>query len=108
VPVLILEDNLNKVQQILREAEDVLRAKVVLICGYVGEAWIDSQPPGVVVDAFVDYELHPGAGNGVNFLEECVPSRIGTVYLTSMNPGMRKEMHKLAVAKGIRRVVSGW
>lgn len=109
MPVLILEDNLSEVQTILRECEGVLRNKVVLISGYVTEAlaWIDNQPEDYTFDVFLDYELLPGAGNGMDFLDECVPKRISTLYLTSMNPGMRKEMHKVATEKGIK-VVNGF
>jgi hypothetical protein len=105
MPVLILEDNKNKIQGILEKLE--YRGGTICITGYVGEAmfFLDTWPGPS--DVYLDYELFPGAGNGMDFINEVVPARVGTIYLTSFNPGMRKEMFKRATERGMK-VVDGW
>ncbi len=69
ISILILEDNDEKIQNILVKYKDLFKNNEVFIARSVETAkWYISADPGGIW-LFLDYELAPGCGTGTEFLD---------------------------------------
>lgn len=97
--ILILEDNVYKIQKIVDHNYQAWANKTVLITGYELEA--KRVVNRVIDELYLDYELFPGAGDGMSFLRGMTKEGCRKVFITTMNPYVAKEMAALCREKGI-------
>lgn len=102
--VLILEDNDDKIVNIFMKYAETLRGKEIFIARSVAQAQhYLAGDPGITT-LFVDYELDPGCGNGIELLEWVMITFIHFIELivvTTLNPGYSKQMCRLCTQHGV-------
>jgi hypothetical protein len=99
---IILEDSDSKIVSILTKYD--LTKHHITICRNVRAARIFlSSSPSTPIDLFVDYELDPGCGNGLEFLEYALLTwkhSIGDLVITSLGIEKAREMRQLCEKHG--------
>lgn len=102
--VLILENDDGKIINIFSKYLDYLKKKDIFIARTVAQAQrFLADDPGIVT-MFVDYELDPGCGNGVEFLEwvsMTFSHFVELVVITSLSAEYSKQMCRLCSKHGI-------
>lgn len=104
--ILMLEDNLDKVQALMYTYRDVIGKVSIFITGYQSsaETWIRNHTDRFVL--FLDGELYPGAGTGLGFLVWLIEERklhwLDEIVITTMSPSIKEEMIKLCIDHKIK------
>lgn len=103
IQVLILEDNISKYHKIVMSEYLKWEKKTVVLTGYELEAErLLKMQVGTPLEAlYLDYELHPGAGDGLSLLESLSPASVQKVYGTTFSKEMMRKFHQLCREKNI-------
>lgn len=102
--ILIVEDNHYKIQRIFRDYEELFHGKPVYIARSVAQAqaFIDTDPGTITV--FLDFELLPGCGTGMevlSWLERRFKHFLDLVIVTSYSSEKAREMASFCQTAGI-------
>lgn len=102
--VLILEDNNDKIANIFMKYGELLRYQTVFIARTVetAKAFVESDPGLMTI--FVDYELDPGCGDGLQFMNWLMLNAahfVERVVITTFSLTVGKEIARLCREKGI-------
>jgi len=101
--ILILEDDFGKAARIsLKYAEEIGHNDVIITAfPLTAEALLHKHGQSFEI-VFLDYDLYPGAGNGLQFLQEhLTPACCGKVIFTTMNLDAREKMAKICKDRGL-------
>jgi len=101
--ILILEDNLDKVVQIVLKERALFEHRSFELVRDVPTA-VARYYAGAPDFIFVDHDLGPGLDTGDVFLQRIIddPLAVGTVfYLSSLSKDRRREMAQILKAKGL-------
>lgn len=98
--ILILEDNIYKLEKIFSNHYLRWPNKTVCVCAYELEA-IRVTKDRVIEELYLDYELPSGAGDGLSFLRTQSKETVRKVFITTMSPDAGREMAKYCRDNGI-------
>jgi hypothetical protein len=103
IQVLILEDNIFKVHKLIDSEYLKFQNKAWAVTAHEMEAErLMRHNEGRAFEAvYLDYELGPGCGDGMNFLRQLTKENVGKVYCISMNKEIAREMHTYCRDRGI-------
>lgn len=93
--VLVLEDNNDKIVQLLNKYPDIFVGRTILIMRNEVEAELFMSTVTGQVILVIDYELDPGCGDGLSFLKFCLSRYslyIEEVILTTFSDWALAEM----------------
>lgn len=103
--ILILEDEHSKLLMIFTKYREVLEGKTIVICRSAAAAmtWCEANPDHRL-KVFLDYELAPAMGNGVDLLVWLIHNRkafVEMVHITTFYPSMRMQLSTMCDANSI-------
>lgn len=98
--ILILEDNIYKLQKVFDNHYLRWPTKTVCICAYELEA-IRLSKGNVIEELYLDHELPPGAGNGLSFLRTLTKDTVRKVFSITYSQEARREMQTYCRDNGI-------